>query len=152
MNDKELIKVAHQWFERMWSIPDLSLVDKLVDPEYHPQWILINKKGSELIKHEIKYFRSIFPDLSYTIVDIFAQNNKVWVRYKAYGTHKGIGWGFNPTNKNVEFEGCAILYFNEVSKVIDLWESYCFYDILEQLKVVPPLWDLHKYFQGHSQE
>ena len=49
-----------------------------------------------------------------------------------------------------EFEGAAILYFNKKYKVIDLWESFCFYDILEELKLVPPFWDLHKYFNNYT--
>ena len=32
----------------------------------------IPKKGPEQVKHEVRYFRSIFPDLQYTIVDCAA--------------------------------------------------------------------------------
>ena len=56
-----------------------DLADEIVDPEYNPEWILMDKKGPELLKHEIKYFRSIFPDLNYKIVDMIAENEKVWM-------------------------------------------------------------------------
>ncbi len=152
MKENVIIDLSYRWFEKMWSKPDFKLADKLVDSEYHPDWIHMDKKGPELIKHEIKYFRSIFPDLEYKIVNIIDQADKVWLRYKAKGTQKGNFWGFEPTNKHVEFEGAAILYYNEKNKVVNLWESYCFYDILEELKLVPPFWELHKYFKEYGKK
>jgi hypothetical protein len=145
MKEKILIELSYDWFERMWSIPEFGLVDKIVDAEYCPNWIYMDEKGPELVKHEIKYFRSIFPDLKFKVTDIINQDEKVWLRYKANGTQKGSFWGFKPTNKFIEFEGVAILHFNDRNQVIDLWESYCFYDILEKLKLVPPFSELHEY-------
>lgn len=150
MNEKVIIDLAYKWFEKMWSVPDYSLTEELVDSNYHPDWIMMELKGPKLLKHEINYFRSIFPDLKYKIIESTTQESKVWLRYKAQGTQKGDFWGFKSTNKFVEFEGAAILYFNKKYKVIDLWESFCFYDILEELKLVPPFWDLHKYFNNYT--
>jgi predicted ester cyclase len=137
-------KIAKLWFENMWNIPNLATADKIVDPNYNPSWIHIDKIGPAQVKHEIKYFRSIFPDLKYEIIDLKGEIDKVWIRYKARGTHKGEGWGFKPTNKSVEFEGATILYINFEGKVIDQWGAFCFYDIFYELGVVPPFWELQK--------
>jgi len=144
MKIEETESIAKKWIIDMWSKPDLSLADILVDSNYKPEWIYTDKKGPELIKHEILHFRSIFPDLKHEIIEIKGEENKVWVRYKATGTHKGTGWGFQPTNNIVEFEVAAIIYVSE-GKVIDLWESFCFYDIFAELGVLPPFWELYKY-------
>ena len=134
-------RIAHLWYEVMWSRPDPGLADELVDSNYAPEWIHIDKKGPEQIKHEIRYFRSVFPDLKYEIVETAALSDRVWIRYKARGTQLGSAWGFPPTGKTVEFEGATILYIRQ-GKVIDRWGAFSFYDILTDLGLVPPLWEL----------
>jgi hypothetical protein len=141
MAAQENERIAHLWYEVMWSRPDPGLADELVDSNYAPKWIHIDKKGPEQIKHEIRYFRSVFPDLKYEIVETAALSDRVWIRYKARGTQLGSAWGFPPTGKTVEFEGATILYIRE-GKVIDRWGAFSFYDILTDLGLVPPLWEL----------
>jgi len=141
MTVQENERIAHLWYEVMWSRPDPGLADELVDSNYAPEWIHIDKKGPEQIKHEIRYFRSVFPDLKYEIVETAALSDRVWIRYRARGTQLGSAWGFPPTGKTVEFEGATILYIRE-GKVIDRWGAFSFYDILTDLGLVPPLWEL----------
>ena len=141
MTAQENERIARLWYEVMWSRPDPGLADELVDPNYAPEWIHIDKKGPEQIKHEIRYFRSVFPDLKYEIVETAALSDRVWIRYRARGTQLGSAWGFPPTGKTVEFEGATILYIRQ-GKVIDRWGAFSFYDILTDLGLVPPLWEL----------
>ena len=35
---------------------------------------------------------------------------------------------------------------NEEGQVINRWGAYSFYDVLHDLKLVPPIWELSKYF------
>ncbi|MHA2249389.1 MAG: ester cyclase [Candidatus Kariarchaeaceae archaeon] len=135
-------RIARQWFEEMWSQPNFDLAKEIIDKNYDPSWVSITKKGPEQVIHEIRYFRSVFPDLKYQIIELSAEEQKVWVRYKATGTQQGNAWGFEPSNKTIEFEGAAILYINRGGKVIDRWGAYCFYDVLTDLELVPPLWEL----------
>ena len=141
-------KLGRLWFEDMWSKPDLEIVDKVVDQDYNPNWIHINKLGPDLVKYEISQFRSIFPDLNFEIIEMTGEEDKVWVRYEGHGTHLGKGWGFKPTGKEVSFEGATILYINSEGKIIDQWGAFCFYDIFFELGVVPPFWELSKHFVG----
>jgi hypothetical protein len=136
--------IGRRWYEEMWSKPDLDVADEIVDKDYDPDWVHIDAVGPPQIKHEIKYFRSIFPDLKYEIVEINGEEDKVWIRYKGRGTQKGNAWGFEPTGNLVEFEGATILYINSEGKIVDRWGAFCFYDILTNLELVPPLWELNK--------
>lgn len=138
----ELLVLAKTWFEDLWGKPDLSVADVIVDPEYAPEWIHIDKKGPEQVKHEVRHFRSIFPDLTYKIVDCTSHVDRIWVRYQASGTQMGEAWGFKATGDRVEFEGVTILYVNETGKIVDRWGSFCFYDVLADLDLVPPFWEL----------
>ena len=146
MTAQENQQIAHLWYEVMWSKPDPELANQLVTPDYAPEWIHIDKKGPEQIKHEIKYFRSVFPDLKYEIVETAALPDRVWIRYRAKGTQLGSAWGFPPAGKAVEFEGATILYIRD-GKVVDQWSAFSFYDILTDLGLVPPLWELRDHIQ-----
>lgn len=147
MQTEKLHLIAKQWFNEMWSRPDLDLANKLVDPTYHPTWIQMDKQGPALVQHEITYFRSIFPDLSYEILEMKADENKVWVWYRGTGTQEGAGWGFKPTGKTISFEGAAILYINSGGKVINLKDAFSFYDIFVDLGVIPPFWELYSHLK-----
>jgi predicted ester cyclase len=136
--------IGRRWYEEMWSKPDLDVADEIVDKDYDPEWVQIDAVGPAQIKHEIRYFRSIFPDLKYEIIEINGEEDKVWIRYKAKGTQKGNAWGFEATERTVEFEGATILYINSEGKIIDRWGAFCFYDILTDIGVVPPLWELRE--------
>ena len=100
MTIQENERMARLWYEVMWSKPDPDLADEIIDPDYAPAWIQIDKKGPAQVKHEMKYFRSVFPDLKYEIVDLSALPDRVWIRYKAKGTQLGPAWGFPATGKN----------------------------------------------------
>ena len=144
MASQENENIAHLWYEVMWSEPNPDLADQLVAPEYAPAWVQIDKKGPEQIKHEIKYFRSVFPDLRYEIVETASLPDRVWIRYRAKGTQLGYAWSFPPSEKSVEFDGATILYIRN-GQVIDRWTAFSFYDILTDLGLVPPLWELRNH-------
>jgi len=142
MTREHNLEIARKWYQQMWSEPDFDLADEIIDPAYDPEWVHIDKTGPEQVKHEMRYFRSIFPDLVYSVVDAIAAEDRVWVRYRASGTQTGSAWGFPPSGKQVTFEGAAILYISPEGRVVDRWGAFCFYDILADLGQVPPLWEL----------
>jgi len=139
-------EIAHLWYEVMWSESSPEVAEQIVAPDYAPEWIHIDKKGPEQIKHEIKYFRSVFPDLKYTLTETASLSDRVWIRYKATGTQLGSAWGFPPTGKAIEFDGATILYIKD-GKVTDRWGAFSFYDILSDLGLVPPLWELNEHLK-----
>jgi hypothetical protein len=138
-------ETVRRWYEQMWSLPDPDLADRIVHPEYAPDWVHIPAKGPEQLKIEIRYFRGMFPDLKYTLMDAAVDGDKVWAWYRGRATHLGPGWGFEPTGKTVEFDGMAIFYFDAAGMIVDRWAVYSFYDIFTELGLVPPWWEISKY-------
>jgi predicted ester cyclase len=145
MSVERNIQLAELWFEALWGEADLDVANEIVHPDYAPEWVHIDAIGPNQVKHEVRYFRSIFPDLKYEIVDMTAKEDSVWVRYKGVGTQKGNAWGFEPTGKKVTFEGVTILVASHEGKIIDRWGAFCFYVILTDLGLVPPFWELRQY-------
>ncbi len=133
---------AKAWFERLWGGAELELADEMVDASYAPAWIQIPKTGPAQVKHEIDYFRSVFPDLVYEVLEAAVEDDKVWVCYRGRGTQLGPAWGFPASGKTASFEGVTIFTFNAAGKIVDRWGSFCFYDMLAELGHVRPWWEL----------
>ena len=144
MGEKTPMLVVQRWFTDLWSRGDLDVADQIIASDYAPEWIQIAATGPEQVKHEVRYFRSVFPDLQYEIADTAGEGNKIWVRYQASGTHKGAAWGFDPTGRQATFEGVTIFTLGSDGKIADRWGAFCFYDIFADLGLVPPFWELSK--------
>ena len=142
------LAAARRWFEELWSLPALEVADEIVDPSYAPEWIHIDATGPAQVKHEIRYFRSVFPDLVYEVVDMALTGDRVWVRYRAAGTQLGQAWGFEASGKKATFEGVTIFTFNDAGRIVDRWGAFCFYDLLADLDLVPPFWELAERLRG----
>lgn len=144
------LNLARRWFIDLWSQGNLDVADEIIAPDYAPAWIQIPKKGPEQVKHEVRYFRSIFPDLQYTIIDSAAFPDKIWIRYKGVGTQKGAAWGFAPTNKLAEFEGVTIFTIDQAGQISDRWGAFCMYNIFADLGLIPPFWELSQLIGSKS--
>ena len=146
MSEDIRIAIARRWFGELWSEGKLEVADEIIAPGYAPEWVQIDATGPDQVKHEVRYFRSVFPDLVYEVVDMVSQGDAVWVRYHGSGTQNGAAWGFEPTGREVSFEGASILTINQEGKISDRWGAFCLYDILADLDLVPPFWQLSQHF------
>jgi predicted ester cyclase len=82
---------------------DLTILDELISPDFFEATLQL--RGPEPYKQfETMFFKS-FPDWQETIEDIIAEGDKVWVHFKATGTHKGelnmLGLTLAPTGKKI---------------------------------------------------
>ncbi len=147
MAEKIGLILARRWFTDLWSQGNLDVADEIIAHDYAPNWVQIPETGPEQVKHEVRYFRSIFPDLQYTIVDSAVFPDKVWIRYEGVGTQQGAAWGFEPTGKQAKFSGVAILTINADGQISDRWGAFCMYDIFTSLGFIPPFWELKQFLQ-----
>ena len=94
---------------------DLSVLDELISPDfYDPSF---NLQGPEDYKQFESAFFKGFPDWIETIEDTIAEGNKVWVRFKASGTHKGECLGLAPSGKKVTLRAVQ-MWLVENGKVV----------------------------------
>jgi predicted ester cyclase len=147
MSIAENEKIAHLWFEEVWSSPEPgNTLEEIIHPDYRPDKSMPAKKGARMLSEEIKQARTAFPDMKFEILEMAALEDRVWVRHRSTGTHKGTFLGFPATGEKTESEGVTILYIRD-HKVIDQWTTAPLYDMLVQLGVVPPLFALKDYLR-----
>ena len=109
-----------------------AIVRRLIEAENERNWALFDEVlapdfvvsdspiGREIYKQSCKEFIKAFPDFRGTIEDMIAEGDKVWVRGKYTGTHKGEHFGLAPTGKKVTMTAVAI-YSIVDTKVVEMW-------------------------------
>ena len=88
----------------------------------------------ELVNHAI-FFESVFPKYEMFADEITAEGNRVVVRARLKGCHKGELNGIPPTNRNVEFP-FFISYDIENGKIVHHWMIADQMMLMEQLGVM----------------
>ena len=113
MTPLEAARLVRELHEVVWSAGDLSAIDRLVAPRYviHSDpgdpW-----EGRTLDRatygERVRYSRTGFPDLLFTLHDVVAAEHRVAVRWSAEGTHAGDLAGLPATGKRLRFAGQTI--------------------------------------------
>ena len=88
----------------------------------------------ELIKFTVSLITA-FPDLAYKVEDIFAEGDKVVVRYSARGTHLGTYLDVPPSGKKIEINGIYIVRMAD-GKIAEGWFVSSFFSLKEQVEQV----------------
>ncbi|NEW85491.1 MAG: ester cyclase [Mariniphaga sp.] len=88
----------------------------------------------ELVNHAI-FFDSVFPKYEMFADEVTAEGNRVVVRARLKGCHKGELNGIKPTNRNVEFP-FFISYDIENGKIVHHWLIADQMMLMEQLGVM----------------
>jgi predicted ester cyclase len=80
-------------------------------------------KGLEEFKKWVRGDRESFPDLKVTILDDFAEQDKVALRWNLKATFKKEFQGIQPTNNEITTNGVEILHF-ENGKIKEAWTVF----------------------------
>jgi steroid delta-isomerase-like uncharacterized protein len=119
MTVEENKNLARQFFDAM-NTGDETVWDRLCIPEYvlhenAQDWTLAQ------LKQYMKALPVAFPDQVFSVKDVFAEGDKVAVRYTWQGTHKGSYRGLAPTGKKVAL---VFLQIHRISngKCAETWE------------------------------
>jgi steroid delta-isomerase-like uncharacterized protein len=94
--------------------------------------------GLEEWKQHYDELMDAFPDLHSTIDDMFAEGDKVAVRWTLTGTHKGVHRGIPPTNRKMTAWGIHIYRFSG-GKLMEIWERFDTLNTVQQLGAMPIL-------------
>jgi len=111
---------------------NLDLLDDLSAPDYVDHTHQLSLEG---VKQFMNMLFEAFPDWHETIEDIVAEGDKVWVRVKGTGTHKGEYRGIAPTGNKITGTGVNI-YRIVNGKFVEGWAVEDWMDFLKQLGVI----------------
>ncbi len=113
MDPADAARLVRDLHDIVWNAGDLAAVDRLIAPQY----VIHSDPGDpwegQTLDHaayrqRVGYSRRAFPDLRFTIHDIFGTDQRVCVRWSAEGTHAGDLPGLPATGQRLRFAGQTI--------------------------------------------
>lgn len=118
MSAKVNMEVVRHWVEAIWNQCDL---ERIID--FHPH--TFDNEGKPSTPEEVKQWHlnqhNTFPDLHYTIEDLFATEERVAIRWTANATHRGSFWNLiPPTGKVITWNGIHLLRLQN-GKIVEVW-------------------------------
>ncbi|QEC67085.1 ester cyclase [Panacibacter ginsenosidivorans] len=77
-----------------------------------------------------------FSNITFTIVDVFGQGNKLVKHWNFKGTHTGVFFGIPPTGKQVRIDGVTLVAMRngKIAEERDFFDNYAF---MQQLGLLP---------------
>ena len=132
------VKRLTQALYGMFSSGDLSAVDELVSPDLvdHESVAGIAGTGPEVFRQLVTTFRSAFPDLNLSIIDMIADGDRVAVRFQMTGTHEGEFVGIPPTHRRFQITAYDIVRWED-EYAVEHWGQGDDLAMLQQLGLLP---------------
>jgi steroid delta-isomerase-like uncharacterized protein len=142
MSAEENKAVARRYWDEGWNTGNVAIVDEIFATDHiFRSTGGTASRGTETRKRSLTRWRTSVPDLRSTIDDIFAEGDKVVVRWTLSGTHRGnieipsVGT-IPPTGKQVSFTGMDIYHFRG-GKIVEYWRHWSSLQLAQQLGAVP---------------
>ena len=121
-----------------WNTGNVAILHEIASADY-----VFHDSGGRVVRGTpggaIPRFRAAFPDLHFVLEDVFAEGDKVVVRWTAHGTHRGdfeLVRHIPPTGKQVTWFGIDIYHFRG-GKIVESWRHWSSLQLVQQLGVVP---------------
>jgi steroid delta-isomerase-like uncharacterized protein len=133
MTDRTVI--ARRLLDEAFNKGNLTVVDEILANDHVGNDPMDMTRGPEAFKDVVRKYRNAFPDCRLDIEDIFSAGDKVVVRWRYNGTHKGTLEGIAPTGRHVSGTGITIHRFvgDRITESFENWDSL---GLLQQLGVV----------------
>jgi predicted ester cyclase len=136
MSAEENKAIVHRFMDA-YNNRNLDIFEELVAPDYYDH--AFEQKGRENLKKLFTMAFEAFPDWYEAIEDIIAEGDKVWVRVKAMGTHKGewnlFGARLPPTGEKVTLN-MVFIWRIANGQLAEGWEVDADLEFLKQLGVI----------------
>ncbi len=113
--------VLRRYAEEIWNKGNSAVIDEIIATNFVGHFPgFPETAGIEGFKQLFAMMHTAFPDGRFTIEDIFAEGEKVAVRWTFRGTHKGDYNGIAPTGKEVTWTAISI---NRIAggKIEEMW-------------------------------
>ncbi|MBN1836794.1 MAG: ester cyclase [Spirochaetales bacterium] len=123
--------VVRRVIEEAFNRGRVETLDELFTADYREHQFGM-PRNIEGFKASVLALRAAFPDLRLTIEEMSAENDAVWVRMTARGTHGGEFMGLPPTARKIEvavFDMCRL----EKGRITDHWGVPDRFAIMQQI-------------------
>ena len=133
--NKELVR---RFYKEVYIDWNMARADEVLSPQFTSHdWPEGGPSGARAFRDYYSAIRSAVPDARYEVDDLIAEGDRVVVRWRLVGTHKGPFRGIAPTGRPIVLKGIAI-YRVEGGKLIERWVVSDLYGALEEIQAHSP--------------
>jgi steroid delta-isomerase-like uncharacterized protein len=125
--------LVRRFYEEVYVNWNMALADQLISPQFTSHdWPERGPTGPRAFRDYYSAIRSAVPDARYEVDDLIAEDDKVVVRWRLLGTHKGNFRGIAPSGRPITLKGIAI-YRVEDGKLMERWVVSDLHGLLEEI-------------------
>lgn len=129
--------VLQRYFKEIMTGANMASVEELISPNF---FFTIPThapaRGPEGFKRVVNMLHTAFPDLTFTIEDMFAEGDLVAVRWTAVGTHRGPFLGIPASGKKFKIDGMGT-YRVEFGQLVENLVNEDSLSLLQQIGAIP---------------
>lgn len=121
-NSADLKGMVQKFYDEAINQNKLELADSFFSPEAIEHEPVSNPSlpMNESFKAAFRMLRFGFPDLSFKVEEMLVEGDKVVVRFRMQGTHRGRFTHFAPTGKHIDIPGIDILRISQ-GRCVEHW-------------------------------
>lgn len=134
--------VVRRYLATVWHQGQVAILEELLASTFvHHTRPLIDDgghavHGPEGVRREVTAWRTVFPDLRFTLDALLVAGDTVVVRWTGRGTHQGVFRGLAPTGQAVTWTGIS-LYRLAQGRIVEQWTAEDGLGVYHQLGVLP---------------
>ncbi len=130
--------IVRQFYRDVYVDWNMARADEVLSPRFTSHdWPEGGPTGPKAFRDYYAAIRSAVPDARYEVDDLIAEGDRVVVRWRMVGTHKGAFLGIAPTGRPIVLKGIAI-YRVEGGKLMERWVVSDVYGALEEIQAPSP--------------
>jgi steroid delta-isomerase-like uncharacterized protein len=132
-------RLVRQVYEEIRSGGQLDLVDEIFDADFvghDPTATPPELRGQEAFKQQTRTYRSVFPDLRFTIESLVGEGDQVVARWTACGTHIGSLAGEPVSGREVATSGFGSWRISD-GRIIEHFGVFDIMGLLRQIGARP---------------
>ncbi|UCC16642.1 MAG: ester cyclase [Dehalococcoidales bacterium] len=107
---------------------DLSEIPEVIAPDFHYSEPPMEFRGTEGYRQMVTMVRKAFPDIVFTIEELFGEDDKLLAALSWTGTFKGKYGEFEPSGKQITMKEALIVWFKDNKEVKQVayvdWSSF----------------------------
>jgi steroid delta-isomerase-like uncharacterized protein len=135
---EENIATARRVIEEAFGEGNVDVLDEVCADDFVDHDPIMGDQGKDAIKQTITGYREAFPDLSFTVEDIFAAGDKVVIRWTGTGTFENEFMGQQPTGeKGDPVNGIGIDRFDDDGKIVESWTQWDTLTFMRDIGAIP---------------
>jgi predicted ester cyclase len=131
----DLEQVVRRSLDELWSRGKLDVADAIYTNDFtnHDPNQPELPPGPAGMKQQVTMWRSVFPDLSFHIDDIFTAEDRVVTRFTGSGTHKGELPGVAPTGRRCTGTALAVSRVDNNGRIAETWMEWDALGLFQQM-------------------